>query len=113
MDQQVYVNGRKVTPATVDGALVVELALANLAESNSLTYVLSTPEGGVERLVKNSADTSRWGLLRAATGAGPWQRQVFNGWAQVIVQSTGKPGQASLRATSDKVAPSTIRFEAR
>ena len=112
-DQRVYVNGRAVSPALVDGALVVELAAADLAETNSLTYVLSTPEGGIEKMVKRSADTTRWGVVRVATAVPQWQRRVFNGWAQVIVQSTGAPGTASLTGRSGQLAPATVGFRIR
>jgi beta-galactosidase len=41
--------------------------------------------------------------LRTTTPAAPWQRSVFNGHAQVILQSTGTPGRATLRASGDSL----------
>jgi beta-galactosidase len=52
-------------------------------------------------------------VLRTTTPAAPWQRSVFNGWAQVIVQSTGQPGAATLSATSGELAETMLRFEMR
>ena len=42
----------------------------------------------------------RWATLRLTTPAAPWQRSVFNGQAQVILQATGDTGRATLRAVS-------------
>jgi len=40
-------------------------------------------------------------------GAAPWSRSLFNGLAQVIVQSTRGPGEIKLTATGDGLAPAT------
>jgi beta-galactosidase len=37
----------------------------------------------------------------------PWSRSLFNGLAQVIVQSTGEPGEFKLTASADGLAPAT------
>ncbi|HLP76247.1 MAG TPA: hypothetical protein VK327_04950, partial [Candidatus Paceibacterota bacterium] len=36
-----------------------------------------------------------------------WSRSLFNGLAQVIVQSTGDAGEIKLTATADGLAPAT------
>jgi beta-galactosidase len=41
-----------------------------------------------------------------------WKRGAFNGLAQVIVQSTGQPGQISLAAGSPGLTPATVKIEA-
>jgi beta-galactosidase len=41
-----------------------------------------------------------------------WQRSVFNGLAQVIVQSTGQAGEITLEATAPGLAPATIKLRA-
>jgi beta-galactosidase len=112
-DQKVYLNGREVTASRVDGANLIILPASELAPANSLTYVLGAPRGGIQQLFDRSANTNNWGVVRVASEPAPWQRSVFNGWAQVIVQSTGAPGEATLTAKSDGLAPSTIRFQSR
>ena len=37
-----------------------------------------------------------------------WKRSVFNGLAQVILQSTSEPGELKLTAHADSVAPATL-----
>jgi beta-galactosidase len=108
--QKVYVNGMQVTPKPFEGGLVIALDVSRLKDLNSLTYVLSTPEGGVQSLFDRSVSSTKWGTLRVTTPAGPWQRHVFNGWAQVIVQSTGQAGTGVLKATSQGLRPALIEY---
>lgn len=108
--QQVYVNGRRVVAQLVDGSLAVPLAGLALEANNSLSYVLPTPPDGVSGLADRSAGGTRWGSLRVSTAADPWQRKLFNGWAQVIVQSTGAKGTATLSATTPGMAPAVLGF---
>ena len=42
-----------------------------------------------------------------------WRRSVFNGLAQLIVQSTKQPGEIRLRAASDGLASATTTLEAK
>ena len=109
--QAVYVNGRAVEAAPVDGGLMIALEGAQLKETNILAYVVATPRDGVQGMFDRSVGTSKWGVLRATAPAAPWQRRVFNGWAQVIVQSTGQAGEAGLTAKAPGLAPATIRFQ--
>ena len=44
--------------------------------------------------------------------AAPWQRSVFNGLAQVIVQSTKESGDIKLTATADGLTPATVTVTA-
>jgi beta-galactosidase len=110
-NQTVYVNGARVTPQSVDGAMVVVLDPASLNDSNSLTYVFETPKGGVQPMFEHSVNGSLWGTVRVTRPAPPWGRSVFNGWAQVIVQSTESTGKAVLKATADGLASAALAFE--
>ncbi|WP_343731705.1 beta-galactosidase GalA [Duganella sp.] len=111
--QSVYVNGRAVTPVKVDGGLMIALEGAQLKDSNSLTYALATPRDGVQGMFERSVGGSKWGVVRLIAPAAPWRRSVFNGWAQVIVQSTGAAGEAALTATGQGLSPSTLRLQLR
>jgi len=90
---------------------VVVLDPATLAQSNSLTYVFATPKGGVQPMFEHSVGGSLWGTVRVTHPAAPWGRRVFNGWAQVIVQSTESAGKATLKATSDGLVPAALAFD--
>ena len=40
-----------------------------------------------------------------------WKRSVFNGLAQIIVQSTQQPGAIKLTATADGLSPATVSVQ--
>jgi beta-galactosidase len=42
-----------------------------------------------------------------------WHRSVFNGLAQLIVQSSKQPGEIKLRAAADGLAPATVTLESK
>jgi len=46
------------------------------------------------------------------TSVAPWSRSLFNGLAQVIVQSTKEAGEIKLTATADGLAPATTTVQA-
>ncbi|MBW8848307.1 MAG: DUF4982 domain-containing protein [Burkholderiales bacterium] len=108
---QVYVNGRAATPRREDGMGVVDLDPAQLGDANTLTLVFATPDGGTRKLFDGAQGGRRWAMLRTTRPAGPWQRSVFNGQAQVILQSTGTRGKATLRATGDGLDAATVAID--
>lgn len=109
--QKVYINGELVSPKVIDGALVVELDPALIKDDNSVTYVLPTPQGGVQGMFDRSVGMTKWGTLRVTTPAEPWQRSAFNGWAQLIVQSTGETGVATVTATTGGLKSAAVRLD--
>ena len=42
-----------------------------------------------------------------------WSRSVFNGLAQLLVQSSKQPGEITVRATADGLQPATLTLEAK
>ena len=111
--QQVYVNGKAVVPSTIDGSPAIALDGLALKDENSLAYVAASPDDGVSGMAERSSGGRKWGTVRVTTKAGPWQRSVFNGWAQVIVQATGQAGPATLTARSGGLAPATLGWDIR
>jgi beta-galactosidase len=43
--------------------------------------------------------------------AAPWSRSVFNGLAEIIVQSTTEPGEIKLTANADGLSPATTAIQ--
>ena len=58
-------------------------------------------------------ELTRLGSLHAATPAPPARRSLFNGLAQVIVQSTLEPGEIHLTAKSVGLVPAENTVSAR
>jgi beta-galactosidase len=111
--QQVYLNGRAVTPRREEGMGAIELDPSQLNDRNNLAVVFPTPSGGTRKLFDEAQAGRRWLTLRSTTPAAPWERSVFNGHAQVILQSTGAAGRATLRASGDGLAPATLTIDAK
>ncbi len=110
-DQKIYLNGTEIQGEAVAGGSRIQLDVPSLQPVNSVTYVFSTPKGGVPVLVDASVGESVWGSLRIEHPAAPWQRSVFGGWAQVIVQSTDGVGQGTLRASSTGLTSAAVSFD--
>jgi len=51
-------------------------------------------------------------VLRVESARPPWSRRLFNGLAQVIVQSSGEPGPIVLRASAAGLAPAELTLTA-
>jgi beta-galactosidase len=100
-NQSVYVNGQLAKLRSQDGGSIIDLNRSDLNAMNSLTYIFEMPDGGVPKLADASQNGVNWASLRITTPAQAWQRRVFNGSAQVLVQSTGDSGTGIVTATSE------------
>jgi beta-galactosidase len=104
----VTLNGKKLgtTAMTGDAPLPsFELSRESLRAGQNVLEVTATPyenDRARERATKVSP-----AVLRVETPAPPWSRRLFNGLAQLIVQSSEKPGPIRITAT----APGLTRAE--
>jgi beta-galactosidase len=109
--QSVYVNGKKLgdnLPADKNGN-VFKLAASLVHPGRNTIAIEATP------LIKeHSWDglNTHPGLIQLTYPADKWKRKLFNGLAQVIIQSTGEPGQIVLTATSPGVKPAELKINA-
>ena len=110
--QQVFVDGVPVTPGRENGLPVVDLDPARLHDTILVTYAFPTPGSGLRALFDGAKTGGSWALLRVTTPAGPWQRSVFNGHAQLILQSTGAAGTVSIKASADGLASGVVELQA-
>jgi beta-galactosidase len=111
--QTVWLNGTEVFPTSQDGGLVLDVDLSSLRATNSLTFIIKTPLGGVPKVADDAQGGFNWATLRISTPPAPWQRSAFGGYAQVIVQSVGAPGRGIVHATSPGLrdASFTLKLE--
>ena len=52
------------------------------------------------------------GQIRVTIPPADWKRSLFSGLAQVIVQSTGQPGEITLTAKSSGVTDGILKIQA-
>jgi beta-galactosidase len=53
------------------------------------------------------------GIIRLTKQAPPWKRCLFNGLAQIIVQSSGAPGEITLTAKAQGLTQGELRLKAK
>ena len=106
---RLYLDGRAVAPREESGMAAIELEAADAPAR--LAIVFPTPAGGTRALFDAAQSGRRWATLRSTTPAAPWQRSLFNGHAQVILQSTGEAGRATLRARGDGLAAADVAID--
>ncbi len=99
-EQSIYINGKEVGGNLLEtkGGNAFVLPLSLLHEGRNSLAVSATP-----LLKKQPWDNinSNPGLLQIITPAEQWKRTLFNGLAQVIVQSTGTEGNVIIKASGD------------
>ena len=114
-EESVYLNGRLVAENVSRQKPMKELALAAdqlRAGKNVVAIVATPPQRGRGERDGAGGNLGNLGLVRVVTPAGEWKRSLFSGLAQVIVQSTGEPGQITLTAKSPGVADGVLKIQA-
>jgi beta-galactosidase len=104
-----YLDGRPITPRQETGMAAVDLEPSGAQAQ--LAAVFPTPAGGTRALFDGAQSGRRWASLRSTTPAAPWQRSVFNGQAQVILQAGSEPGRTTLRAVGDGLAAAELAID--
>ena len=109
--QSVYVNGKKVgdnLPTDKNGN-VFKMDASFIHPGRNTIAIEAVP------LIKEhswDALNMRPGMIQLIYPAKAWKRKLFSGYAQVIIQSTGEPGQIILTATSPGVKQNEIKINA-
>jgi beta-galactosidase len=111
--QTVTLNGQPLyTNAAPDQARAeFSLAKLNLKRKGNVLRIEATrfTEWGAREALQQVHPAS----LRIETPASAWSRSVFNGLAQVIIQSTGEPGAIVVEATADGLTLGTASIAAK
>lgn len=101
-DQSISVNGVDVTAsARPDGRGVsVELPRSVVRPGINDVSILVRSDAAAMLRRMNALGGQNIASVQLRRAARAWKRRVFNGYAQVLVQSTGEPGVARLKATA-------------
>ena len=112
--QWIYLNGQPIAQnvARDPAGHQFDFDSAVLRSGKNVIAIIATPpaagRGGRGRPGGRHAATRRWSKW---SPAGDWKRNLFNGLAQVIVQSTGQPGEITLTATPTNLAPAVLKIQ--
>jgi beta-galactosidase len=108
----VYLNGRLVGGAVHQNERGHEFKVETgaLRPGRNIVAILATPRAERGR-DQGGRVRSGPAMIKLIVPPGDWKRSAFNGLAQVIVQSTGQPGQITLRASSPGLSPGSVQLE--
>lgn len=111
-EQSVFLNGVRLASFSCKDPKLAELSLseAQLRPGENVLAVAALPYS--DHRSRESGERSPPARLRIDGKAPTWQRRLFNGLAQVIVQSSGEPGAITLTASSPGLAEASLRVEA-
>ena len=108
-DQSVYINGVKIAQGLTKDS-VVRLSQSVIRPGKNSFVILATPFLKAQPWEEISKDP---GVIQLLTPAGKWKRKLFNGYAQVLVQSTGHKGAITLRAVAPGIPAVQLEIQAK
>ncbi len=98
--QSIYVNGHLISQDLLKQVVPVDFALnADVLKAGTNNIVITGDPLSPENAWDNP--NKKPGVIQVVTKAEPWQRKLFNGKAQVILQSLNQPGGIVLKASSE------------
>jgi beta-galactosidase len=111
-EQSLYINGKEITRnqkenETGNGYLLDKKILQ--AGKNIITIV-ATPIPKQHDWDNVNTDP---GVIQIFTAAQPWKRKLFNGLAQIIVQTTKEAGEISITASSQNLKTAVLRLNSK
>lgn len=93
-EADLYLNGKLLKQDKTD---LHEIAIAtDLLKQGENVLAIVTENADANRTPKHDLVS-----VQIKQQAGQWKRKLFNGLAQVIIQSTGEPGEIVLKAASN------------
>jgi len=106
--QSVYINGVKIADG-MNGDSIIRLSRSVIKPGKNSFVIVAMPFLKVFPWDEVNKDP---GMIQLYTPAGKWQRKLFNGYAQVLVQSTGQQGRIVLRASAAGLSAAQLDIEA-
>ena len=109
-EQSVYVNGNLIAENIKRDDPVKKYKLDNslLRKGSNVYAIVGTPL--VPRFLYDNLNNDP-GIIQVISPADKWKRKVFNGLAQIIVQSTKEPGEIILTASSQGLKPAKLKLD--
>ncbi|HSC52281.1 MAG TPA: beta-galactosidase GalA [Phnomibacter sp.] len=109
VQQVVYINGVKVSPV-LNGDAAIRIDAKLLQPHANIIAIVAKPLLKKQPWDVISTDP---GVLQVFSPAATWQRKLFNGYAQLLVQSTGEEGNIEIKVTGGQLKTATIQLQAK
>lgn len=107
IESAVFINGKKVNPASGDAQKFV-LAHSLLQKGTNTIHIIATP---VYKEHDWDVVNSNPGIIQVVIPAKAWHRKLFNGLAQVIVQIDGSGNDIILSAKGEGVKDQQLQIK--
>jgi len=108
-EQSVYINGKEIAANFKEGNKEgYRLNTAELHAGNNSISILATPL--LKKFDWENVNQDP-GIIQMVFPAAQWKRKLFSGLAQIIVQSTGEPGEIIVTATANGLKQGEVRIQ--
>ncbi|MDR7370407.1 beta-galactosidase GalA [Flavobacterium aquidurense] len=104
IDAVVFINGNKVTPSTEDPLKYV-LNSTILKQGKNTIHIIATP---LQKEKDWDVMNTNPGVIQFVTPAESWKRQLFNGYAQIIIQKEEGVKEIVLSASAKGLRTGTL-----
>jgi beta-galactosidase len=112
-EQSVYLNGlpiaRNVHRDNARQEITPESSL--FRPGTNVIAIVATPIQGGQKGNRERRGIGNPAVVKIVTPTEDWKRSVFNGLAQVIVQSTQQSGEITLTASSPSLSPYNLKLQ--
>jgi beta-galactosidase len=113
-DESIYLNGQLLVqnPSGGDTGREIILPADGLRAGKNVIAVVATPQGGRRNHGGDHVSQGNPGLIKVTLPEGEWQHSLFSGLAQIIIQSTGQPGEITLTAKAAGLSDGVLKLSA-
>jgi len=109
-EQSIYINGKLVASGLKRGQEIGSYEIErNILQKGENVYAVVGPPLA-PRYLYDQLNTDP-GLVQIILPQEQWERKTFNGFAQIILQATDKPGTVTLEAISPKLKKGTLTLQ--
>jgi len=108
-DALVFINGTRVD-ASADDSQKYLLSATILKQGKNTLHIIVRP---AQKIHEWDAVNTDPGIIQMISPSEPWNRRLFNGYAQVIIQTDGSGKDIILSATGEGLRPGTVKIQQR
>lgn len=109
-EQSIYINGKEIATNLEQEGRGNEFRLGASQIHFGINSIAIAATPILKKQPWDNINTNP-GLFQIIRPAGQWKRKLFNGLAQVIIQSTGEEGEITLTATCPGIKPHILTIQ--
>ena len=111
-EQSIYINGKEIALSIMEDKKGNEFTLPQSLLHQGINHIAIAATPLLKARPWDQINTNP-GLIQILTPAPAYKRKLFNGLAQVIVQSTKEAGEITLKASGDGLRFAEIKLRSK